>query len=241
VVLAVGEPELLLLTDGKDHLVAVAVKDTRSRLYYGDGKTLWEVAVDPGENTGPMPDGSWKRLFLDPRFPSRRHLKDWRDLSRSLTQIVFEGGAYRAQCGERSTPLSPVPPAQAQKILAAAQRKTPERVRAYALARDDRGRYYYVDRGDTRESEKRFRVFAGEKGALRRLKMVNVVSDSEGDLFATATGELRLVLDKKEVAWIEGETRRRLTLVPVEENLPLIWNELGVYSGEAQHTPCDDL
>jgi len=28
--------------------------------------------------------------------------------------------------------------------------------------------------------------------------------------------------------------------VPVEENLPLIYNELGVYTGARLGTPCDD-
>ncbi len=222
---------LTLLSDGKNHIVAVAVTDPQSRLFYGDTKQLFAVPVDPADNTGPMPDGSWKRTFLDPRFPGKTQIKDYRDLQKSITQVSFDGKSYKLQCGERSAPLTLLPEGKPAPVVAA------DPVKPYALARDDRGHYFYVDRA----GEKRFRVFSGAKGSLKRLKMTNVVSDSEGDLFATTTGDLRLLIDKKEVAWIEAGARRKLTLVPVEENIAMIYNELGVYAGEKLHTPCDDL
>jgi hypothetical protein len=229
------EPELTLLGDAKGHVIAVAVKDVKSRLYYGDDKALTEVPVNPSDNTGPMPDGSWTRKFIDPRF--KRVIKDYRDIAKSLTQVSFDGKAYLLKCGERSTALTPLP-ADKQKAARAAKREpAPEPYKPYALARDDRGTYYYVDRA----GEKRFRVFSGPKGSLKKLRMTNVVSDSEGDLFATTSGDLRLLIDKKEVTWIEPTTRRKLTLVPTEDNLPMIYTELGVYSGEKLGTPCDDL
>ena len=71
--------------------------------------------------------------------------------------------------------------------------------------------------------------------------MTNVVSDSEGDVFSTKTGSLRLIIDRRESTWIEGEKPRKLMLVPVRQNLGLIYNELGIYAGQRQGTPCDDL
>jgi hypothetical protein len=73
------------------------------------------------------------------------------------------------------------------------------------------------------------------------LKMTNVVSDSEGDIFATRTGELRLVLDKNESYWVKGKARTALKLLPLEDNVRLIYSELGVYAGEPLGTPCDLL
>ena len=71
--------------------------------------------------------------------------------------------------------------------------------------------------------------------------MTNVVSDSEGDIFATKSGELRLVLDRKESAWVKGKQRTALELLPLEDNVQLIYSELGVYAGEPLGTPCDVL
>ena len=119
--------------------------------------------------------------------------------------------------------------------------KSPRKTSAYALARDDGGRYFFVDRGRTDETAKNFRLFVGPKGNLKQQKMTNVVSDSEGDVFATKTGSLRLILGKNEGSWIEKGKPKKLVLVPVEDNVRMIYTELGVYAGERMGTPCDDL
>jgi hypothetical protein len=111
----------------------------------------------------------------------------------------------------------------------------------YALARDPKAIYYYVDRGATPATEKNFRLYRGPKGALKLQKMTDVASDSEGEIFATKTGSLRLILDKKQSSWIQGKTSENLTLVPVDQNYSLIYNDLGVYSGQKLGTPCDDF
>jgi hypothetical protein len=76
---------------------------------------------------------------------------------------------------------------------------------------------------------------------MKPLKMTNVVSDSEGDVFATRSGELRLVLDKKESAWVQKGKRQPLRSLPVEDNVQLIYSELGAYTGQPLGTPCDVL
>ena len=112
--------------------------------------------------------------------------------------------------------------------------------RAYALARDDAGTYYYVDRR-REEGSMEFRLYTGQRGSMKPLKMTNLVSDSEGDIFSTRSGELRLVLDKKQSAWVEKGKKRELKSLPVEDNVQLIYSDLGVYSGQPLGTPCDVL
>ena len=129
-------------------------------------------------------------------------------------------------------------------IDGASYEQTLRRFRPYALARDNTGVYYYVDRGYDEEdptAPKNFRLFVGQRGNLKQQKMTNVVSDSQGDIFSTKTGSLRLILNKNESSWVEGKKQTKLVIVPVEDNLPMIYGELGVYSGERLGTPCDDF
>ena len=112
---------------------------------------------------------------------------------------------------------------------------------AYALARDNTGKYYYVDRVREPEGNKNFRLFAGPKGAMKLQKMTNVVSDSEGDIFATKTGELRLILDKHESLWMQDKKKTKLVFLGPTDNHIMIYTDLGVYTGEPLGTPCDDL
>ncbi|HEX8538017.1 MAG TPA: hypothetical protein VF664_11180, partial [Cystobacter sp.] len=64
---------------------------------------------------------------------------------------------------------------------------------------------------------------------------------SEGQIFSTKRGDLRLVVEREQPSlWIENKKRTELRAVPIEENMPLIYNELGVYTGARLGTPCDD-
>ena len=64
---------------------------------------------------------------------------------------------------------------------------------AYKLARDEKGTYYFVDH--LREAKRDFHLWVGPRGAMKQQQMTNIVSDSVGDIFATKSGELRLVLN----------------------------------------------
>ena len=99
-----------------------------------------------------------------------------------------------------------------------------------------------MERGFHPEDEKSFRVHVGPKGGLKLQQMKDIISDSEGQIFSTKKGELRLVVDKgQSPVWIEGAKKKvELRPVPVTENLPLIYNELGVYTGARLGNPCDD-
>jgi hypothetical protein len=142
-------------------------------------------------------------------------------------------------CGKRRIALRPLSQSRAEKLLARTEIKPPlSRRRPYGLARDRRGIYYYVDRaasGKVRD----YRLYRGPLGKLTRLKMVNIVSDTEGDVFSTQNGSLRLVLEKEHSYWVRKGRKRRLINVPIKKNLPMIFNELGVYLGKPYGTPCD--
>lgn len=229
--------QMILCTDGKSHYVAIAPKEPVARsLFYGNDKKLVQVRMPAGGVSG-----GW---FVDPRF----YNKTLNDNFRGLDLRLFSAVEYDAdkktcevRCGERTKALSIVPQDKAQALLGAATfLPNPRLHEPYALARDDRGTYFFVDRGATAQTEKKFRLFVGPRGNLQLQEMTNIVSDSEGDVFSTKTGSLRLILGK-ESSWIEGEKTRKLTQVPVEKNLQVIYNDLGVYSGERLGTPCDDL
>jgi hypothetical protein len=231
--------KLALCTDGKSHYVAIGPHERLStQLYYGDGKKFVIVPADPSG----MMSGDW---FPDPRFWSRTNNSSFRGLDlRTFSHVDLDAAKKRCAvvCGERTTAYSLVEPEQARPLLAAAAfEPNPRKWFPYALARDERGTYYYVDHGGTAETEKSFRLFVGAKGALKLQKMTNVVSDSEGDIFSTKSGSLRMILGKGQSTWIQGKKSTPLLPVPVGENLHMIYNELGIYTGEHLGTPCDDV
>ena len=89
------------------------------------------------------------------------------------------------------------------------------------LARDNDGRYFYVDKGNTAETEKNFRLFVGPKGGMKLQKMTNAVADTEGEIFTTKTGSLRYVTDRKNPpVWIQGKKKTTLTVVPMTRTGP---------------------
>jgi hypothetical protein len=225
--------KLKVLTDGKGHYLTVMPftigdgPDT-GYLFYGDGKTFWAQRRYGGFRSG---DEAFDNAFWDPRVASGYQ-----------ASFGFRDKKWTVQCGERVTELKALEKPEADKLLADAKFMKPRWTRkAYALARDNSGTYYFVDRMREPEDSKDFRVFRGPKGAVKPQKMVNVVNDSEGDIFITKAGKLRLVLDKHETTWVEGGKSLKLTPLEVGDNHVMIYSELGVYAGEKLGTPCDDL
>jgi hypothetical protein len=217
--------KLKILADGKGHFVAlVPFQLDNSRIFWGDGKSFWQQRIYASGTTGTR---SFSASFWEPR---------------GYGGVEFEGGKYRVECDKRTTELKPLPDDAAAAMIDAAKFwKVRWRHQAYALVRDDRGVYYYVDRLREPEHSRSFRFWIGQKGSMVQQQMVNVVSDSEGDIFATRTGELRLVLGRRESTWIHGHAREPLTVVPVENNTAMIYSDLGVYTGMPLGTPCDEL
>jgi hypothetical protein len=220
--------DLKILTDGKTHYLAVVPFGAGRDLYYGDGKTFYAQRV---VSSGSVGKESFNYSFWEPRV-------------NAPYQASFElrDGRYRVQCDERLTELTPLPDAENQAMIESARFFAPRwRTLAHALARDDRGTYYFVDRGREPEDSKTYRLYAGLKGSMKPLKMLNIVSDSQGEIFSTPAGELRLVIDRRETVWIHHNQRTSLINLPVEDNHTLIYTDLGVYAGQRLGTPCDDL
>jgi hypothetical protein len=219
--------KLHLITDGKGHFVA-ADPTNQDNLYYGDGKRFYAQRVNTSSRQG---NEAWDRTFWEPRVNAL-----WKG------GVGFKGGKYKVQCGDRATEMQLVGADEASKMLESATVHAPLwKFRAYALARDDKGTYFYVDRPREPENNKAFRLFSGKRGSMKPLKMTNIVSDSQGDIFTTKRGELRLVLDLKKPLWVEDKTKTELSKLPVEDNVIMIYSELGVYTGQRLGTPCDDL
>jgi hypothetical protein len=227
-------------TDGKGHYMVSAPQEGENYpvLYYGDGKTFVEVPR-------PGPYGS-ANSFLDPRFFNKDANPNFRGIDYRVVSNVDLDKKERScslRCGEKKIPLTLMDGAEAAEMLRkATYEQNPQQYAPHALLRDTKGNYYFVDRGFHPSQQKSYRVFIGQRGNLKPQKMTNVVSDSEGEIFSTKKGELRLVLDRdKSSMWIEN-TRKQFELrpVPVQENLPLIYNDLGVYEGVRLGTPCDD-
>jgi hypothetical protein len=237
-------------TDGKNHYVVVAPSDKQStQLYYGDGKTFYRVPLPPWVLSGDS--------FFEPRFFAKTKNSNFRGLDmRMFASVDYDAkkATCSASCGERKTELTILgDDAKKALLLGKAAFEPPLHTRApHHLARDNDGRYFYVDKGNTSETEKNFRLFVGPKGAMKLQKMTNAVADTEGEIFTTKTGSLRYVTDRKNPpTWIQGSKKLTLTVVPIEakdektdepiNNYQLIYNELGVYLGQKLGNPCDDL
>jgi hypothetical protein len=106
--------------------------------------------------------------------------------------------------------------------------------RPYMLARDDSGVYYYVDVIRDQYGGNGYRVFVGKKGAMKQKPLTDIAKDTAGDVFATKTGDLRIVRDvtenKTEIAWVKGGKRSPLVVLDTDANEPLIFKQLGVYA-----------
>lgn len=237
-------------TDGKNHYVVVAPSEKQStQLFYGDGKTFHRVPLPPWVLTGDS--------FFEPRFFAKTKNSSFRGLDmRMFASVEYDAkkATCSASCGERKTDLQILgEDAKKTLLLGKATFEPPLHTRApHHLARDEGGRYFYVDKGNTAETEKNFRLFVGPKGAMKLQKMTNAVADTEGEIFTTKSGSLRYVTDRKNPpTWIQSGKKLTLTVVPIEgtdektgepiNNYGLIYNDLGVYLGQKLGNPCDDL
>ncbi len=214
--------DLLVLQEPGGGLVVVYKGGTNeARVWYGTGKTLYEQRL-----VGRGRDGdAWNHVAWTPRLPSVQ-----------MGSIDFrKDGRYVRFCSDADRPeLTRLEGDAADAALAKVQLLTQALVRRpHLLARDDRGTYYYVDRLAQAHGGKGFRVFAGKRGAMKQMPLVDVASDSAGDVFATKRGELRLVRTSTSLetsaTWIRGRAKTALVTLDVDGNSPLIFNELGIY------------
>lgn len=226
-------------TDKKNHyVVSSRARANNGYLYYGDGKQFTGVEV-AGEFGGV---NFFEPRFFDPSANADFRGKDYRLYS--SVQFDSEKQTCSVRCGTRQTELSLLPADSASELLTSATFLPPRKQYvAHALTRDDTGIYYYVDKGSTPKTAQQFRLFVGPKGGMKLQRMTNIVSDSQGEIFSTKNGALRFIVGPqgKSSTWVQGTRRTELLAVPIAENWNMIWNELGVYTGERRGTPCDDL
>ena len=229
--------KLRVCTDGKGHYVVIRPHEKRgTQMDYGDGKRFVKV-----------PESPWMLSashFLEPRFYGKNMNHSFRGLDMGLYSEVEANDAKNlceVRCGERTMEFARVPADEAEKLVAAATfEPNPQKYVPYALLRDQGGRYYYVEKG-FQEQDRNFRIHIGPKGNLKLQQMKDVVADSKGEIFSTKKGDLRLLVDREAPSsWIEKTKKVQLRAVPIDENMPLIYNELGVYTGARLGTPCDD-
>ena len=220
--------DLVVLTDDDGDFYAMSGKwSDDNAVFFGDGKNMYALRVFGGGADGTT--GAIDFSFWSPRAGGN-------------ASVQRDGhGDFKLWCGEESFALKKATDAVAKKLLDTAAFKKPLWKRqAQALARDDSGNYYYVDRMRDDYGGKAHRIFAGPKGGLKELPMTNVVSDSVGEIYATKRGELRFVTSNSSATWIKGAAKTALTIIPIEDNIKLIYSDLGVYDGSLG-TPCDDM
>ncbi len=227
--------KLVLWSDGKHHFVAMVMTSASGSpvFWSNDGQRFVQLRILGGASDGY--DDDLKRLDRNFWEPRQRGGEAGLGYLKETNRLTVE-------CAERKTPMERLPASDARKLIDAARFHPPswDRV-AYWLARDNTGRYYYVDNAREPEGAKKFRLFSGPRGAVKLQKMLNIVSDSGGDIFSTANGELRLVISRSDALWIAKAKETKLLSLPVEENTVLIYVDLGVYTGQRFGTPCDEL
>jgi hypothetical protein len=221
--------KLRIAHDGRGHYVAVVPwDDLWSHVYYGNGTLFHAQRVIGGSSEG---TDRFERTFWEPRVKAR-----WQ------AALGFRDGRYYVQCDDRTVALAELAPTETAAMVAKAEFRAHLWGRkAYALARDHAGTYYFVDVGNRPGQEQSFRLYSGPRGALRPMAMTNVVSDSAGDVFTTRAGKLRLVLAQGDSWWIAGQRETKLIWLPIEDNARMIYTDLGAYAGRRLGTPCDDL
>lgn len=192
--------------------------DAEQWVFYGNGKTLYQQRI--------IGSGSDSQGY------------DWAVWSprvRGIQQASFvaKGPKPNVQCKQQDPkPLKQLTVDEARALIARATFLPPLWQRqAHFLARDDDGTYFYVDRYREEYGGKGYRVFSGQKGSMKELAMTNVVSDSAGEIYATKSGDLKIVTDGNsgKAYWKKGQTRNELVMLELLPNRYLIYRELGIY------------
>jgi hypothetical protein len=226
-----------ICTDGKSHYVGQVPHESEIvQVVFGDDKKLYRV-----RKGGHFVSAGW---FFEPREYEPKNSSNFRGLDLrhySHFSVDLEKNTCRLTCGNRKIDLRPLDRRSVEELMARTEIHPPiKRRKPYALTRDRKGNYYFIDVTDEPDARD-FQLFRGPKGNLKQLKMVNVVLDSKGDVFATKSGSLRLVIEKEHSFWVQKEKTQPLLNLPIHENYRVIYSELGVYLGVRLGTPCDEL
>ena len=214
----------LLYTDGDGGYFATIRMDMDNLYWAPDGKTFYKQRAFSGGADG----------------VDNYNFRMWAPRVNNVADLDIKADKGTMTCGEESWELTQVDPKDAAKVIDKASWKgVVWKRQGHQLSRDDKGTYYLVDRLRDEYGGKGFRLFAGQKGAMKELGLTNIVSDSVGEIFSSKKGELRYVTENGAVSWIKGSKKTSLTNVPIEDNLSMVYGDLGVYEGSLG-TPCDE-
>jgi hypothetical protein len=197
-------------------------------LFYGDGKTMYQQRLI-GQSSD---DHKYEWDVWSPRAKGMQ-----------AAEIATTADQSSVECKVRDgkRPLTALKADEAKLVLTRATFLPPLWTRvSHFLARDDDAVYYFVDQLREELGGNGFRVFVGPKGSMKELGMLNVASDSGGEIFATKTGQLKIVAGKDGKAyWSKGGKQVDLTVLVPGDNRYLIYRDLGIYGQLG--VVCDDL
>lgn len=206
--------------------------DAEKWVFFGDGKQMYQQRViGSSQNDKGLAWNLWS--------PRARELMA-ATLSLETNELHLDCRAQRKDDGNGRRMLTQLTADEAATFFKNAKFYPALHTRsAHFLARDDDANYYYVDAMRDDLGGKGYRVFMGMKGAMKQLAMSNMASDSVGEIFATKTGQLKIIAGKNGTAfWVKNGKKTELTIVPVLDNRYLIYRELGIYGSLG--VVCDD-
>ncbi|MEO8841805.1 MAG: hypothetical protein ABI591_28220 [Kofleriaceae bacterium] len=208
---------------------AFTFDDAGAWVFYGDGKTMYQQRII-GSGTGKHDTYEWS--VWSPRVTTMNQ-----------AEIESTDNRLMVTCGVKDKRLLTQLKADEAKALFAKATFLPPlwQRNAKFLARDDDGVYYFVDMLSQEAGGNGYRVFIGQKGSMKEQAMTNVVADSGGEIYATKSGNLKIISDKKAdtAFWIKGGKKVELTVLVPLDNRYLIYRGLGIYGQLG--VVCDDL
>ncbi|MEL6547875.1 MAG: hypothetical protein AAFQ82_24835 [Myxococcota bacterium] len=220
---------MVFLKDAAGNIIAF--DETEHRLLLaGTSGALWKQSVGTRSRSG---NTKFSFGFWDPRFERRG--------------FTLKDGVYELVCGKKTITYTPVSDAEAKRLKGKARVFAPRWQRyPTALARNNRGEYFFVDRVRSEDKQtgevEDYRLFIGRKGRVAHVPLEDAIVDQAGAVFLTADG--RLVLEntgeRERVAkWFVGEQETPLVDVQVWSSAKMIYTRLGSYSGQPLGTACD--
>lgn len=188
-------------------------------VFYGDGKTMYRQRT---VGFGFSPDRGYDWTVWSPRV-------------RQIQNASFSPTRDKpsVSCTQKDKKALTLLSADEAKVLLGRAKFLPPlwQRQAHFLARDDDGTYFFVDRFQDDFGGKGHRIFSGQKGAMKELSMTNVVSDSAGEIYATKSGDLKIVTEGSagKAYWKKGQAKNELIVLDLFANRYLIYRELGIY------------
>src|SRR5690606_31974029 len=192
---------LAVVHDGQGHYLALEDEGRSGVFYYGDGKTFYRQQVTSFSH-GKDDDAQFN--FWAPNVVTAGQRGG--QLTRS------KSGQWSVFCSANESALEPLDDeARTELVSKAVFRAAKWQHTVRFAARDEDGRYYIVD--SERESYGQgWRLFIGKRDKLQQMRLIDIVSDSGGDVFATGKGDLSFEeRDHRRVAvWSQGRHSEEL-------------------------------